>query len=68
VIVLNNAAHYVDGNELKVMKTFSWKLTPKAENEPDIIFSVKKKTKTKLRDLSPRASYTDRATAACQRS
>jgi hypothetical protein len=28
----------------------------------------KKKTKTKLHGLSPRANYTDRATAACQRS
>jgi hypothetical protein len=26
-----------------------------------------KKKKTKLRGLSPRANYTDRATAACQR-
>jgi hypothetical protein len=26
------------------------------------------KTKTKLRGLSPRANYTDRATAACRRS
>jgi hypothetical protein len=26
------------------------------------------KTKTKLHGLSPRANYTDRATAACQRS
>jgi hypothetical protein len=26
------------------------------------------KTKTKLRDLSPRANYTDRAIPACQRS
>jgi hypothetical protein len=26
------------------------------------------KTKTKLRDFSPQANYTDRATAACRRS
>jgi hypothetical protein len=30
--------------------------------------SLSKKTKTKLHGLSPRANYTDRATAACQRS
>jgi hypothetical protein len=30
--------------------------------------SHKLKTKTKLHGLSPRANYTDRATAACQRS
>jgi hypothetical protein len=29
---------------------------------------LKKKKKTKLRGLSPRAKYTDRATAACRRS
>jgi hypothetical protein len=26
---------------------------------------IKKQTKNKLRDLSPRVNYTDRATAAC---
>jgi hypothetical protein len=32
------------------------------------LFSIKKKQENKLRGLSPRANYTDRATAACRRS
>jgi hypothetical protein len=32
------------------------------------IDTIKKNTKTKLHGLSPRANYTDRATAACRRS
>jgi hypothetical protein len=35
---------------------------------PKHIVKLKKKTKTKLHGLSPRANYTNRATAACQRS
>jgi hypothetical protein len=32
------------------------------------VFKTKKKKKTKLRDFSQQANYTDRATAACGRS
>jgi hypothetical protein len=66
--LLPDIIYIKEAHSLSTPLPFLAKLPSKCSPTFSVSFEIIKKTKTKLRGLSLRENYTDRATAACRRS
>jgi hypothetical protein len=66
--ILNSVVGKCNINRLTILHVTAVSVTPQIDCVAHEKRSHTKKTKTNLHGLSPRANYTDRATAACRRS